>query len=249
LLGLQHASQAFFSTLMRIHLSRPAFFEGVRDMLPALMGIVPFGIVAGVGSVAAGASPLTALAMSLIIFSGAAQIAAAQMIVDGAPFAVIVLTCFVLSLRFLMYSAALAPSLRSLDARWRNFIAFLLTDQAFAATIRRFRESDDLRANVSYYLGSGGLLWVTWALATLLGALLGSVIPPAWELDFAVPLVFIALLAPLLRDRVSLLVFAVAAVAVVGLDALPMRLSLISAGLLAIVAGMLADQSLRPRRG
>ena len=80
--------------------------------------------------------------MSLIIFSGAAQIVATQLLADGAPFAVIVLTCFVLSLRFLMYSAAMAPYLRPLDSRWRNLLAFLLTDQAFAATIRRFRESE-----------------------------------------------------------------------------------------------------------
>jgi 4-azaleucine resistance transporter AzlC len=226
---------------MRSHFSHPDFVKGARDVLPMLMGIVPFGMVCGVGAVAAGGSPFTALAMSLIIFSGAAQIAATQLIADGAPFAVIVLTCLVLSLRFLMYSAAFAPHLRDLDPRLRQLCAFLLTDQAFASTIHRFRESDDLRANASYFLGSGALLWVAWALATLAGALLGAVIPPSWELDFAVPLVFIAVLAPLLRDRVSVLVFVVAAVAVIALDALPMRLSLICAGLLAIVAGVVAE--------
>ena len=142
-------------------------------MLPMLTGIVPFGVVCGVGALSAGVSPLATLAMSLIIFSGAAQIAATQMLADGAPFAVIVLTCFVLSLRFLMYSAAMAPHLRSLDSRWRNLLAFLLTDQAFASTIQRFRESGDLRANASYFLGAGMLLWVAWGASTLAGVLLG----------------------------------------------------------------------------
>ncbi len=92
-----------------------------------------------------------------------------------------------------MYSAAMAPHLRALDSRWRNVLAFLLTDQAFAAAIRRFRESGDLRANASYFLGSGVLLWVTWQVPTLVG-MLGwrSVIPPSWQLDFVVPLCFIA---------------------------------------------------------
>jgi 4-azaleucine resistance transporter AzlC len=233
---------------MRAHFSRPAFFEGVRDMLPMLTGIVPFGVVCGVGALSAGVSPLATLAMSLIIFSGAAQIAATQMLADDAPFAVIVLTCFVLSLRFLMYSAAMAPHLRSLDSRWRNLLAFLLTDQAFAATIQRFRESGDLRANASYFLGAGVLLWVAWGASTLAGVLLGSVIPSSWQLEFAVPLVFIAILAPLLRDKSTIVVFIVAAVAVIALDALPMRLSLIFAGVLAITAGVLADQWLT-RRG
>jgi 4-azaleucine resistance transporter AzlC len=233
---------------MRAHFSRSSFFEGVRDMLPMLMGIAPFGVVCGVGALSAGASPLSALAMSLIIFSGAAQIAATQLIADGAPFAVIVLTCLVLSLRFLMYSAAMAPHLRALDSRWRNLLAFLLTDQAFAATIQRFRESRDLRANASYFLGAGALLWVTWGVSTLIGVLLGSVIPSSWQLEFVVPLCFIAILAPLLRDRVTIVVFVVATIAVIVLDVLPMRLSLICAGLLAITSGVIADQWL-PRRG
>ena len=165
-----------------------------------------------------------------------------------AAFAVVVLTCLVLSLRFLMYSAAMAPHLRSLEPRWRNLLAFLLTDQAFAATIRRFRESDDTRANASYFLGSGLLLWITWGASTLAGVLLGAVIPASWGLEFVVPLCFIAILAPLLRDRVSMVVFAAAAVAVVALDALPMRLSLICAGLLAIICGMVAER-LFPQHG
>src|SRR5579862_3093538 len=222
---------------MKRYFSRGPFLEGIRDMLPMLAGIVPFGIVCGVGAVSVGATPFTALAMSLIMFSGAAQIAATQLIADGAPLAVVVLTCFVLGLRFLMYSAAMAPYFKPLDARWRNLLAFLLTDQAFASTIQRFRECDDLRGNTSYFFGSGLVLWVVWGLSSVGGVLLGALIPAAWELDFVVPVCFIAILAPLLRDRISIIVFTTAAIAAVALDALPMRLSLICAGLLAIASG------------
>ena len=97
----------------------------------------------------------------MIMFSGAAQIVATQLLVAGAPFAVILLSCLVVSLRLLMYSAAMAPYLRPLDHRWRSLLSFVLTDQAFAGTIQRFRSSDDLRANASYFLGSGTVLWVT----------------------------------------------------------------------------------------
>ena len=227
---------------MRQHFSRPAFLEGLRDMLPAVVGMFPFGIVCGVAAISAGASPLAALAMSLIMFSGAAQIIAAQLLAAGAPFAVIALSCFVVSLRFLMYSAALAPYLRPLDHRWRNLLAFLLTDQAFAASIHRFRASGDLRASASYFLGGGAVLWIMWQLATLAGILLGSVIPPAWQLEFVVPLCFLSLLAPLLRDQPTLIVMIAAAVGVVALDAMPMRLSMICAGLLGILAGIVADR-------
>jgi predicted branched-subunit amino acid permease len=227
---------------MRAHFSRSGFVDGVRDIAPMMLGMVPFGIVCGVGAVAAGASPIAALAMSMIMFSGAAQIVATQLLVAGAPFAVILLSCLVVSLRLVMYSAAMAPHLRPLDHRWRSVLSFLLTDQAFAQTIQRFRSSGDLRANASYFLGSGLFTWVIWQLATVIGIVAGQVIPASWELEFTVPLCFLAVLAPVLRDRISMLVFVVAAVAVVALDAMPLRLSMICAGLLAIAAGMLGDR-------
>jgi predicted branched-subunit amino acid permease len=227
---------------MRTHFSRPAFLEGVRDIAPMLVGIVPFGMVCGIGALAAGATPIAALAMSMIMFSGAAQIIAVQLLAAGAPFAVILLSCLVVSLRLVMYSAAMAPYLRRLDHRWRNLLSFLLTDQAFAGTLQRFQKSDDLRANASYFLGSGAVLWVIWQIATVAGIVAGQVIPASWQLDFVVPLCFLAVLVPLLRDRVSILVFAIATVAVIALDAMPLRLSLICSGLLGIAAGVVGDK-------
>ena len=232
---------------MRTHFSRPAFLEGVRDMAPMMLGVIPFGMVCGVGAMAAGASPIAALAMSMIMFSGAAQIVATQLLVTGAPFAVILLSCLVVSLRLLMYSATMAPYLRPLDHRWRNLLSFVLTDQAFAGTLQRFKRSDDLRANASYFLGTGALLWVTWQLATIAGIVAGQVIPASWQLEFVVPLCFLAVLVPLLRDRVSIVVFAVATVAVVALDAMPLRLSMICGGLLGIAAGILGDRVMGKR--
>ena len=241
--GLQRLRhRPFVLPAMRPHFSRPAFLEGARDIAPMLVGIVPFGIVCGIGAIGAGASPLAALAMSMIMFSGAAQIVAIQLLAAGAPFAVILLSCLVVSLRLILYSAAMAPYLRPLNHRWRNMLAFLLTDQAFAGTIQRFQKSADLGANASYFLGSGAVLWVTWQIATLAGVVAGQTIPASWQLDFVVPLCFIAVLVPLLHERVSVLVFAVAAVAVIALDPIPLRLSLICAGLLAIGAGVLGDR-------
>jgi predicted branched-subunit amino acid permease len=221
--------------------SRPDFLAGVRDMAPALVGLMPFGVVCGVATQSAGASVWESFGMSALVFSGAAQIIAPQLIAANAPIAVTILTCFVISLRFLMYSAAMAPYLKSLPPRWRNVLAFVLTDQAFAAGIRRFRESPDARNGASYFLGTGTLLWTTWQMFCIAGFWAGNVIPVAWSLDFAVPLCFLALLVPALEDRATRVAALAAAVAVVALDALPMRLSLICAGLIGIVAGILAE--------
>ena len=230
-----------FAFPMRTHFSRPAFIEGARDMLPMTVGLIPFGIVCGVGAISAGASPVAALAMSMIVFSGAAQIIAAQLLAAGAPFAVVVLSCFVVSLRFLMYSAALAPYLKPVDHRWRNLVAFLLTDQAFAASVRRFDAGAAPRAGGMHFLGGGFALWAFWQVTNLAGYFLGNLIPASWSLDFAVPLCFIALVAPHFRTFPTIMAGLVAAYAVIGLSGLPMNLNLIVAGVLGIAAGTLAD--------
>ena len=221
--------------------SYPDFLAGVREMTPPLLGLLPFGLVCGVGAQAAGASLWESLGLSAFMFSGAAQILATQLIAAGAPVAVTILTCFVVGLRFLMYSAAMAPHLKALPPRWRHALAFLLTDQAFAAGIRRFRVAEDERGAASYFLGSGFLLWATWQVSCLVGYWAGNIIPAAWSLDFIVPLCFLSLLVPTLDDRSTRIAAFAAGVAVVALDALPMRLSLICAGLIGIAAGLIAE--------
>ena len=226
---------------MRQFIASRDFRDGFVEMLPACVGLTPFGVVCGVGAAAAGADWLASLGMSAIIFSGAAQILAAQLIAADAPFAVIVLTCFVLGLRFLMYSAAMAPFLRPLPARWQKGLAFLLTDQAFAAAVRRFHANDDRHGAGLHFLGCGFALWLVWQASCMAGFLAGNLIPAAWSLEFAVPLCFLALLAPLFRDSPSVLAATTAGIAVLALAHLPMRLNLIAAGVLGIVAGTLAD--------
>lgn len=212
-------------------------------MLPACVGLAPFGVVCGVGAAAAGTDWLVALGMALVIFSGAAQILAAQLYAANAPVAIIVLTCFVLGLRFLMYSASMAPYLRPLPKSWQRGLAFLLTDQAFAAAIRRFHAKDDPRGGGLHFLGSGIAIYLNWIVTNMTGYFAGASIPASWSLDFAVPLCFIALVAPLFRSLPSVIAAVVAGAAVLALAGLPMRLNLVAAGLIGIVAGTLVDLS------
>jgi predicted branched-subunit amino acid permease len=222
---------------LRTFLRSRDFRDGFAEMLPACIGLVPFGLVCGVGAAAAGATVWGALGMSMFIFSGAAQIIAAQLLAVGAPIAVIVLTCFVAGLRFLMYSAAIAPYLRPLPPRWQQALAFLLTDQAFAAAIRRFDAGGDPRAGGLHFLGAGFALWAFWQATNVVGFFAGNLVPPNWSMEFAVPLCFIALIAPHFRNAPQVGAGVLAGVAVVALDGLPMRLNLIAAGVVGILAG------------
>ncbi len=227
---------------MRHIVNHSDFRAGFLEMLPACLGLVPFGLVTGVGAAAAGADFWGALGMSMIIFSGAAQILAAQLLAAHAPLAVVILTCFVAGLRFLMYSAAMAPYLKPLPPRWRNSLPFLLTDQAFAASIRRFDASHhDPHAGAMHFLGGGFALWLCWQFTNVAGFLAGNLIPASWSLDFAVPLCFVALIAPALVSWPTILAAVVAGVLVLALAGMPMKLNLIVAGLAGIATGTLAD--------
>jgi len=227
--------------------SHEDFVAGVRDMTPPLLGLLPFGLVCGVSAQAAGATPLQAFGLSAIVFSGAAQIIATQLFAAGAPVAVTILTCFVVGLRFLMYSAAMAPYVKALPPRWRHALSFVLTDPGFAAGIQRFREADDLTDGASYLLGTGILLWTTWQVSCFVGYWAGNVIPDAWSLDFVVPLCFLALVIPAVEDAATRVAALAAGVSVVVLDPLPLRLSLVCAGLVGIAAGMLTESKRRAR--
>jgi predicted branched-subunit amino acid permease len=222
---------------MRSLLANSDFRAGFVEMLPASVGLVPFGLVCGVGAASVGATWWDALGMSAIIFSGAAQILAAQLLAAGAPVGVVILTCFVAGLRFLMYSAAIAPYLRPLPQRWQQALAFLLTDQAFAVAIRRFDAGANPRAGGMHFLGSGLALWVCWQLTNVIGFFAGNLIPASWSLEFVVPLCFIALIAPHFRDAPAIAAGVLAGIAVVALAGMPMKLNLIAAGVIGIVAG------------
>lgn len=217
------------------------FREGFVEMLPACVGLTPFGIVCGVGAAAAGADWLGSLGLSAIVFSGAAQIVATQMLAADAPYAVIVLTAAVLGLRLLMYSAAMSPFVKPLPLRWQRALAFVLSDQVFAASIQRFSRDDNRLAAAHHFLGCGAALWVGWQVACMIGFLAGNLIPTAWSLEFAVPLCFLALVAPLFRDTPSVLAAISAGIAVLALAHLPMKLNLVAAGMIGIAMGTCAD--------
>ena len=182
--------------------------------------------------------------MSAIIFSGAAQILACQLLAAGAPVAVVILTCSVLGLRFLMYSAAMAPYLQAAAAA----LAARARVPADRPGVRRL--DPQVRCARRCARAARRISWaaawrcgVSGRSTNVVGFFAGNVIPAAWSLEFTVPLCFLALLAPALRSAPHVCAAVVAGVAVLALDALPMRLNLVVAGLLGIVAGTAVEMA------
>lgn len=214
-----------------------AFAEGIRDQLPILLGVIPFGLIFGALAVAQGISGWAAQGLSLFVFAGSAQFVAAELVGAGTPALVIVFTILVINLRHMLYSASLSPSMRHLPMRWRLALAWLLTDEAFATTSARLTRGNQLHI-AWYMLGTGLALWSTWQASTAVGVLLGAQVPAGWSLDFALPLTFIALIAPSLVDRPALGAAASAGLCAVALAWLPFKLGLVIASLLGIAVGV-----------
>ena len=220
--------------------SRPEFVRGVRAAFPLLLGVAPFGLIVGVTASGAGLSTLEASAMSMMVFAGASQLAALELISVGAAAPIVWLSAALINARFLMYSASLAPHWQRLSLGWRSLMAYALTDQAYALSIIRYehhRPSDPR----GYYLGLSVVLWLTWQTTTIAGAVLGARVPASWSLDFAVPLIFLSLLAPVVRDRAGASAAASAGVVAVLALGLPFNMGLMIAALSGIVVGTLVE--------
>ncbi|MBN8442123.1 MAG: AzlC family ABC transporter permease [Thauera sp.] len=231
---------------------RGEFLAGCRDEAPLQLGVLPFGMLYGIGALAAGMPAWLAQLASAIVFAGAAQLVIVQMLTAAAGALPIGLTASLLNLRHVLYSASVADYVRHLPRRWRLLLAYLLTDEAYAVAILRYQST---RPDVAdgkpapagdlghwYFLGCGFTLWACWQLSTAAGLLFGATIPPEWDIDFAVPLTFIALLTLLLRERAGQAAALAAALGALAFATLPYKLGLVGAILLGLVAGVWASR-------
>jgi 4-azaleucine resistance transporter AzlC len=230
--------------------TRAALLEGARDALPALLAVVPFGLVTGVAAAASVLTLAQAIGMSYLVFAGSAQLAALQLLGLGSPFVVVLTTTLLINVRFALYSASVAPHLR--DAPWplRALLASTLTDHAMAFASQRFGSHPEREGKVAYFAGLALSIWLFWTSSSTIGVLVGAVLPSGWSLEFAVPLVFLGLwVVTLLRGRSPVWAAGgVAAVVAVLARPLPLNMGLLLAAFAGIAAGLWwEDRTRRPR--
>jgi 4-azaleucine resistance transporter AzlC len=217
------------------------FWNGVRDEAPILLGVVPFGLLFGALAIGAHISVLAAQAMSSIIFAGASQLIAAQLIGSRTSGLVILMVVFVVNLRHALYSASVAPHLKGLSAGWKALLAYLLTDEAYVVAITHYDTQGDPANRHWYFLGAGLTLWSSWQVSTALGIFIGARIPSNWPLGFVLPLTFIALIVPTLKDRAAVAAALVAGtVGLLGMG-FPYKTGLLLAALIGILVGLLVE--------
>jgi 4-azaleucine resistance transporter AzlC len=221
--------------------AREAFIHGVKTLMPLTPGVIPFGLVTGVMAIEMGMSPGTAMGMTLLFYSGSAQMVALQLLHNGVLPVAIVVTALIINLRFVMYSASLAPHLHHLPRRWTWPLSYLLSDQSFALFSLRYASGEQDRFSHYFYAGTAFAMWLAWQLSVLAGVLLGANIPESWSLSFAIPLSFLALLVPNLRSAPTLGAAAVGGLIAVLAIEMPYNLGLVMASIGGVLAGLLIE--------
>lgn len=220
---------------------RLEFWSGVRDESPILLGVVPFGMIFGALAISSGLSSAAAQAMSSVIFAGSAQFIAAQLLGADASGVVILMVVFVVNLRHALYSASVSPHVRSLRPGWKALLAYLLTDEAYAVTISHYNTKGPAHARHWYFLGAGLTLWASWQASTAVGIFIGAQIPREWPLGFVLPITFIALVVPALRDGASVAAAVIAGALGLAATGLPYKTGIIVAAVVGIAAGMVIE--------
>jgi predicted branched-subunit amino acid permease len=229
---------------------RRAYFQGLRDGLPFLLVVVPFGVLFGVLASEAGWSLFATMAMSVMVVAGASQFTALQLMSENAPTLVVVGAALAVNLRLAMYSASMAPHLGAIPIRQRALAVYFLVDQTYAAAINRYALQPRMgpAEKLAHFFGAATPVCLPWYFATWAGAVAGAAIPPELALDFAVPITFIAIVAPSLTSLPHLAAAAVSVIVALALAWMPFNLWLLVAALPAMATGAVVEAWQERRR-
>jgi predicted branched-subunit amino acid permease len=223
---------------------RSPFRRGVVDGLPFVVLLVPFGGLFGVLATEAGLPLSQVMGFTVLVIAGASQFVALQMMQEGAPAAIVVASALAVNLRMAMYSAAMVPHLGRAPLWQRAGIAYALVDMTYALAEATYAREGawGLREKLLYFSGTAVPILPAWVAATWAGAVLGARVPEAWELDFAMPLAFLALVGPMLKTRAHGVAALVAVTATLALAWVPWNLGLILGAALGMAAGAELEQ-------
>ena len=215
------------------------FFRGVIDVLPLMIPVVPFGIIFGAIGIELGFGPYLTYASSIIIFSGASQIVIFQLFSAGASTLVSITSSAVVSSRHLLYGAVVSQYLSHLSIYWKITLSYLLTDQAFAVSNEYFKKNEENKFKHYHLVGSGLTLWFIWQVTTIIGIVLGSIVPDELGLSFTIPLTFLAVLVTYLRSIDHLIVIILSGVSSILFFDIPFKAYIIFSGIVALAGALI----------
>lgn len=216
-----------------------AYWAGFRQGAPFVLIVAPFGMLFGVLSTDAGLNVVETLTFAITVFAGAAQLTALQMLQENAPTLIALLSALAVNLRVAMYSASLTPYMGAAPLWQRAMVAYFTVDQSYALAVSKFEVEPDLsvQQRVGYFMGTVTPIVISWSAAALAGALLGAQIPDGLALDFALPITFIAIVAPMLRTGAHVAAAGASVMMALLFAWLPFNLGLMVGGLSGMMVG------------
>lgn len=216
--------------------------EGFTAFLPLSVGLIPWALVMGMAMASTGFSPLQAMGMNLLVFAGTAQLGTLPLIAAEAPLWLILTTALALNLRFVIFSAAIAPGFRGINAPLRWLSGFLMTDGVFATCLDKMLHAEDPHWRLGYYLAPAFWSWLLWQSFALIGIYAAGVVPKHWSLEFMATIALIVLLVPMARVRPMLIAALVGGGSATLLRNMPLRLGVVVAIVAGIAAGFAAER-------
>ncbi|NIZ08307.1 AzlC family ABC transporter permease [Pseudooceanicola sp. HF7] len=229
---------------------KPTFWLGVRDAAPFLLVVVPFALLFGVLATEAGLNVFEALFYSVAVIAGAAQFASLSLLQDGAPVFIALASALAVNLRMAMYSASLTPYLGEAPLWKRALVAYFLVDQSYACSVTAYEDHPQwtLAQKLGYFAGVAVPICIPWYIATIVGALLGSAIPPELALDFAAPITFIAMVGPMMRTVAHMAAAATSVALALSFAWVPYNGGLLIAAIAAMMVGARLELLMEKRK-
>ena len=221
------------------------FIKGILDILPLMIPVVPFGIIYGVIGIEIGFSPMEVFAMSFVIFAGSSQIAFAQLFAAGASPLVMISSVAVINSRHILYGAVLAEYLGKLRLTWKILLSYLMADQAFSVSSAYFKKNIKNKNVHFHMLGSGLTLWSLWQLSTLIGIVLGNIVPAQLGLEFAIPLTFFSLILSELRKLDHVIIILISGICSVLTYDFPFKIYIIFSAIFSLAISIMINKNFK----
>lgn len=233
------ASATTLATAANVAIARrTAVLEGVRDVTPMVIGVVPFGLAIGAAVGSSSLTTLQGIVSGPAILAGAAQLTTVEMIDGGAAAIVVVLSALMINARLLLYSASIAPWFRNEPLARRLLLAVPVIDQLHFTCVPRFERGDlDRAGRIAYYTGAATWLMSAWVITQTLAIVAGTRLPESVGLGVAAPLALAGLLAKSLDGRPAAVAAVAAATCAVAGASLPFRSAILAAALAGLAAG------------
>jgi predicted branched-subunit amino acid permease len=228
---------------------RTAMRAGFKAVSPGLIALAIWGVVTGIAMVKSGLTETQAIAMSLVVYAGSAQLTALPLLAAGAPIWLIFAAGIIVNLRFLIFGAALHPFFRDLSWRKRLLLGYMSVDVSFVVFMPRFADAPQKGTFEQHWFFIGTIIasWIVWQVTSIVGVALGAIVPISWSLEFGAVLALLAMMLPHIVSRPIFISVIAAGITAWLTQMWPLRLGLLAAVIVGIMLGMWAERRIKAK--